>query len=278
MNGNKPGENLTKGFLQRIWSHITTKIYQNKLKRIKYFDKTWDNIKWKLRFLRLTYFVIIYFGAKYIFVDRVYLRVKDQRENKRKLYLDKISNLNLSTSDDFIESSDDNINNGENKNIENLLVEKINQLNNEVVFIEKIAPQELLSIKENPIKSNQNFNNKNATKLNPQKPLNSKKKLSFENLNTFEKCSILEEIHGKISQGFSGESDLSQILILNNKEENNSSNMCDEKDKNNKGVFNNPINNGNNLFSNKIFFYKVNNVLSKKQLKDESDESQKFIK
>ena len=95
MNTNKPGENLTKGFLRRTWNYFTAKLYEKRLKRTTYFDKTWESFKWKIRLGKFTYVILIYYGAKYLFVNKLFSGISEKRESKRNYILNQINQINL---------------------------------------------------------------------------------------------------------------------------------------------------------------------------------------
>ena len=65
MNSNTPGGNLTKVFFNRIWNQFSTKFYERKLRRTKYLNKNWENIKWKIRSGRILYFICVYYTFRY---------------------------------------------------------------------------------------------------------------------------------------------------------------------------------------------------------------------
>ncbi len=230
MNANKPGENLTRGFIKRIWNYTTANLYKKKLNRNQYFDKNWENTKWKLRFGRLLYFVSVYYLSKYILVDSVYNRNKQFLENKRNLFINNLQNLNF-VNDLF------NINNNENKNFEEKkLIQKINELNEGMFTIENITIADIIKSEKD---IDFDLNSKSEITNGRKKDLN-----NFKNFTNEEKCNLLINLYYNITN------------------------------KNN-----NEILKQNNLDINKenLLFYKVNNVLTQSQMKEETEESQNFI-
>lgn len=218
MNGSKPGENLTRGFFKRTWNFLTSRYYQKKLDKNKYYDKNWNNIKWKLRFGRIIYFLLLYTGSKYILVDKVYADAKDSVELKRNIFLDRLAKLDISN----------NLNDVDYKNeFKNKLFDKLNELNQGLFLIEEISPENFKQ--ENSIKES---NNKNLRKPS-----------DFKDLSDVQKYNILLDVYSKLS------------------------NLNPESDKYSA-----------NEAKNKILLYKVTNLLSKNQIKEESEESRKFMR
>lgn len=225
MNGRKPGENLTKGFLKRIWDYFSTSFYQKKLNNNKFYDKNWDNLKWKLRFGRMIFFISIYMGSKYFLVENVYTNVKDSVENKKKIFLDKTSEL------DFNYYSDDKetISKTEyDKNLEKNLIEQLNKLNQGLFNIQEII-LENIKIQDKALNIYENKNNSKAAFL--------------KDLTDTEKYSMIEEIYKVVSK---------------------------------KSTFLNQVN--DEVSSYKLLFYRVTNLLTKNQMKEETEESIKFIR
>jgi len=225
MNGRKPGENLTKGFLKRIWDYFSTSFYQKKLNNNKFYDKNWDNLKWKLRFGRMIFFISIYMGSKYSLVENVYTNVKDSVENKKKIFLDKTSEL------DFNYYSDDKetISKTEyDKNLEKNLIEQLNKLNQGLFNIQEII-LENIKIQDKALNIFENKNNSKAAFL--------------KDLTDTEKYSMIEEIYKVVSK---------------------------------KSTFLNQVN--DEVSSYKLLFYRVTNLLTKNQMKEETEESIKFIR
>jgi hypothetical protein len=225
MNGRKPGENLTKGFLKRIWDYFSTSFYQKKLNNNKFYDKNWDNLKWKLRFGRMIFFISIYMGSKYSLVENVYTNVKDSVENKKKLFLDKTTELdfNYYCNDRETISKIDY-----DKNLEKNLIEQLNKLNQGLFNIQEIF-LENIKIQDKALNIFENKNNSKAAFL--------------KDLTDTEKYSMIEEIYNIVSK---------------------------------KSTFFNQAN--DEVSSYKILFYRVTNLLTKNQMKEETEESIKFIR
>jgi hypothetical protein len=171
MNSKNPGEKLTKGFLNRIWNQISTKLYERKFNRTKYLNKNWENIKWKIRSGRFVYFICFYYTLKYFLVDKVFENKNIKIEEMRKILLEKLNNI------EFIEKNynDNNSNKSDitfnNDNI-NEAFKKINMINENLFIIKKLQVDNFdkISIEEN---------NKN----------------NFKKLNDLQKCKILNDIY-----------------------------------------------------------------------------------
>jgi len=180
MSSHKPGENLTKGILKRILNYISANYYQRRLNRNDYFDKTWDDLKWKLRFGRIVYFFAFYMGTKYFFIDKIFANFKNLNENKRNLFLDKVDKLAFN-----IEKNENpsKIKGTENIELEHMLINKLNELNEGIFLIETISINDIN-------KQYKAFNLQNTSGKKGKKNI-----LSFKDLSQLEKCFILEDIY-----------------------------------------------------------------------------------
>lgn len=190
MNANKPGENLTRGFLKRIWNYLTASLYQKKINKIKFYDKNWDNIKWKIRLGRLIFFSSIYFVSNHFLVEQVYANVKSSVETKKENFIERISKLYFNIYSTHSERDECKEN---EKNIMKKIFEELNNLNKDLFIIEEISSHDLLIQESKLIKS---------------LPNRSEGSYFLKDLNDLEKYILIKETYNIIIKSFHKNSDL----------------------------------------------------------------------